>query len=754
MFHKKLRMLSYQEVSITDEYLNHSLKLELSYLLSLEADRLLAGFRETAGKKPKAIRYRGWESTEIQGHTMGHYLTALAQAWGMTRNSEIGQRMDQILLELDACQQEDGFLFASPKALFDKVEKKEPVWVPWYTMHKLVSGLTAVCVHTQNKKAEKILEGLADWITDRVLSWSVDVKNTVLAVEYGGMNDCLYEVYQITGKERHALAAHQFDELPLFTAMAENRDILNGLHANTTIPKILGGLKRYAVLEEKDPFYLDMAKNFWEMVVSHHTYITGGNSEWEHFGEPDILNGERTACNCETCNTYNMIKLSNLLYSLTGEKKYADFDEQAYINTILSSQHHETGMTTYFQPMETGFFKVYSTPYDKFWCCTGTGMENFTKQCEGICYSGKNTLYINRFISAEVQWKEKQAVFEIHANLLKEESVRIRLKKYEAKKYQVKTEEMKIAVRIPDWIEGEPETAISGSIQCKKETGYLIFGGNWKPEDEITITFPMEIRVHSLPDGKAAAAFSYGPFVLSADLGKEDLGTTVTGVDVTVPVKNILVPEYLLLEKEEGEDGLDRIKKRFRKQQDELKFFLKSADGTEFCFAPHFLKNQVRYGIYFYIFEEGSAGLQEYQKEQSRKNKVFMKQCEVIPLGNDQYELAHRVQGYRTNAVNQDGKRGRSARPDGWFSYEISIPKQPCALHLTLRGQEGAGEFQIRLNDEVWIQDCTQQCQHFYEAYYNLPPKYRGQKVRIKFQNQDREKTFRIFDELFLSTEQ
>ena len=217
--------------------------------------------------------------------------------------------------------------------------------------------------------------------------------------------------------------------MPLFEAMEEGRDILDGLHANTTIPKILGGLKRYEVTGGKEPFYLKMAQRFWDMVTEHHTYITGGNSEWEHFGKPDIRGrGSGQPATAKTCNTYNMLKLTSLLFRLTGEKKYADYDERAYLNAILSSpEYHETGMTTYFQPMAAGYFKVYSRPYDNFWCCTGTGMENFTKQCEGICYAGEDTLYINRFSPRISSGKKKGVRLEMRSDLLSEQPVSIRV---------------------------------------------------------------------------------------------------------------------------------------------------------------------------------------------------------------------------------------------------------------------------------------------------------------------------------------
>lgn len=744
------KAMAYGQVTVKDPFLTDSMKLEKRYLMSLDEKRLLAGFQETAGIRPAAMRYPGWESTEIRGHTMGHYLTALSQLWAAEHDPDVKDRIDSIVDGLAQCQREDGYLSAFPEALFDRVERKEPAWVPWYTMHKIISGVTAAWVYADNVTARRIMERLADWTAARVLSWTEEIQKTVLAVEYGGMNDCLYEVFRITGNPLHAQAAHRFDEMPLFEAMAQRRDILDGLHANTTIPKILGGLKRYEVLGRKEVFYLEMAKNFWDLVIEHHTYLTGGNSEWEHFGRPDILDAERTACNCETCNTYNMLKLSALLFQLTGEKKYADYDERAYVNAILSSQNHETGMTTYFQPMGTGFFKVYSRPYDNFWCCTGTGMENFTKQCENICYQRGDTLCISRFVSAEIKWSEKKVLLETEADLLKEMPLCIRVKDMEEK-----TTFLEIAVRIPEWAAGMPvmECAAGTGKRIRQEIAgdYLILSGKWRRNDEVRVTVPMELRVHGLPDSERAAAFTYGPFVLSADLGREDLRTDVTGVDVTVPTRDIEVPEYLLIREGASGDWETELKAGMERQEGKLEFVFTGADGRQLRFAPHFLKNDVRYGIYFYFFEQGSRQLEAYCREMERRRRIRRTQREVVPLGNDQYELAFGIRGHETEAGHEQGRRFRRAKPGGWFSYKLQIPREPCSLHVTVRGN---ARFSIFLERNQWIREvlCSGS-EGFEEREYYLPGEYRGKKVRVSFSNENRDGMLELFDEIYISSE-
>ena len=582
--------ISFGQVHITDSFLREGLDLEIQYLLSLDEKRLLAGFEETAGIRPKAIRYGGWESLEIRGHTMGHYLTALSQLWAMERNQEAYERIERIINTLSQCQREDGYLSAFPEVLFDNVEQEKPAWVPWYTMHKIISGITAAWKYTGIQKAYDIMERLADWVSNRALSWTEEIRQIVLSVEYGGMNDCLYDIFQITGNIKYAMAAHQFDEIPLFEHMAKNQDQLDGLHANTTIPKILGALKRYVVMEEKSPLYLAAAKNFWQMVIEHHTYITGGNSEWEHFGQPNVLDAERTEYNCETCNVYNMLKLSALLFQITGEKKYADYYERAYINSILSSQNHETGMTTYFQPMATGFFKVYSRPYDNFWCCTGTGMESFTKQCEHIYYAQEDCLCINRFVSSEINWVQKGVQIEIEANLLEEQPISITIKEIlEQSKY------MELRVRIPEWTTDLYRLELSKEMKERIfwyiQDGYFVLAGEWHSKDTLQVFFPMQLQQECLPDNEDVLAFRYGPFVLSANLGTEKMDTTTTGVEVTVPMKDESIPDNIFLPK-------DTIAQA-QKVSNAIAFQVLDDKGESLLFEPHFLKNNVRYGIYF-----------------------------------------------------------------------------------------------------------------------------------------------------------
>ena len=740
---KQVRDFPYGTVKIKDQYKSHAFDLELSYLYSLDPDKLMVGFLETSGLVPEKERYHGWEETEIQGHTLGHYMTAVAQAYGYTGNQELLERLTYIITALEKCQREDGFLFASQEEIFDRVENKRPAWVPWYTMHKILSGLISVYRYTGDETAKKVASDLGGWIYRRCISWTEETKKQVLAVEYGGMNDCLYDLYAITEDDRFIKAAHQFDEMTLFQKLYEGEDILNGLHANTTIPKVLGALKRYLLLGEF--FYLEVAKNFWNMVTEHHSYITGGNSEWEHFGKPDILDSERTACNCETCNTYNMLKLSKELFELTKERKYADFYESTYLNAILSSQNPETGMTTYFQPMASGYFKVYSTPYDSFWCCTGSGMENFTKLHEGVVYRDENTMYIIRYEDSEIIWKEKGLKLEVVCEQ-KENLYRVKILVAEQ---EADAEGNKICLLIPKWNIKTPVIQEHG-ISTTVESNWISLDVGLEKGNSIEIAYSMELTAKSLPDNSHVLAFQYGPYVLSADLGMEQMDQIYTGVNVLVPQKEMIIPDYLVFDEKDCQEFRQYPERFLNKTPGKIEFTIEN-QGRTLTFTPHYLRYRERYGIYWFIYPEDSKELEILKEREERRYRLKKEQLDVLPVGNDQYELAHRICGEFTDAEMVDGHPSRYCKEEGWFSYELQGEIEGATVCMTLSGKDKGSVFTIFATGgfEQEVQVNGGQEEYFLQEIV-LPSRCFGEdgKTVIKFQS--KKGLCRIFDELYV----
>lgn len=750
----KFQELSYGEVVLQDAYCVNALEKEKKYLEGLEPDRLLAGFRETAGLPEKAKRYPGWEVTEIQGHTQGHYLSAIAQVCAYEEHQEFQQRVSYIVQELQECQRADGYLFAWSEEIFDRVEHHEPAWVPWYTMHKIFEGLLLAYELAGEKKALSVLRKLGDWVCQRTDRWDEAMQRQVLSVEYGGMNDCLYELYQLTKEKRYQKAAHKFDELPLFQAMQEKRDVLNGLHANTTIPKIVGAFQAYCATGKTE--YLKTAEHFFDMVLAHHTYITGGNSEWEHFGQPDILDAERTACNCETCNTYNMLKLAKGLFAVTGDKKYADFYERTWSNAILSSQNPDTGMTMYFQPMATGFFKVYSTPFDKFWCCTGTGMENFSKLHEGIYFRKDKAVYVNRFVSSKVRTKDGELAFELTADLPKDNVVCLKVEQ---------GKDLELHIRIPEWQVGRLEISLQGkeegTICYQEEKGYAVLTGVSAGE-VLKITFSMEVRCESLPDNPASVAFAYGPVVLSAKLGTEKLDTTVTGVDVTVPKKEISLQDYLILQGCTVETFKKQIAEYLVKQEGVVAFGLKGTDlDGKLTFVPHFSQHKERYGIYWTLYEKDSKALEERRSLDRSRSSLEQEAVDIIPVGNDQYELSHGIRGYKTDIIRRVGFVCRFLTEDGWICYDMKTTEGKNLLYMKYSIHD-SGRFQLYVNGGLLAEeDHGKENQagfaadeaYFYQKSYELPEECsKHGKINLKLQNI--EGSCKFYDEIYIQSQE
>ncbi len=753
---RNIKDFELNEVKVTDAYIVNALEKEMTYLKSFDADKLVAGFKEVNNIRPKAEKYEGWEVTEIRGHSLGHYMTAVAQAVAQTGDNELKEKLSYIVDELAENQLNSGYLSAFPETLFDNVENKKPAWVPWYTMDKIIAGLTAAYRLAGIEKALDVVKKLGDWVYDRTSKWTKEIQDTVLAVEYGGMNEAMYDLYKVTNDEKHAKAAHMFDEMYLFEELEKGNDILNGKHANTTIPKFLGALYRYVALgySEDDEFYFRASKRFWEIVNENHTYITGGNSEWEHFGESRILDAERTNCNCETCNTYNMLKLSRELFKITGDKKFADFYENTFLNAIMSSQNPETGMTMYFQPMATGFFKVYSTPFNSFWCCTGTGMENFTKCNDSIYFHDEDTVYVNQFISSELTWEEKGLKVTQKSNIPDTDEIVIKVENI--------TTPVKIAVRYPDWTVKEKAkiVASNGAEIVVNGEDYAVIEVN----EPVTITcnFPMTVKAYGLPDNKNCIGLKYGPVVLSGALGMEDMEESKTGVDVTIATCNIPMKDFITVNGKDGKDSteedvrnwIENIEENVVKTDGKVEFHLRGTDRDDIVFSTHYKQHKERYGIYWNMVAKDSNALQKHIKSGKEKARLERVAIDSVPLGNDQYELLHNVKGENTGAGTFNGLMLRHAwSENGWFSYDMQV-KQGVNNYLRVKYFSGnvGRTVKIYVDEEVLIEETIKDKipGDFYDEYYKIPENIMAgkEKVTVKFHVRGDSWVGGIFDKL------
>jgi DUF1680 family protein len=382
-----------------------------AYLLSLDLDRQLHTFRLTAGLPSSAEPLGGWEHPEHmgRGEFFGHSLSARAMLYAVTRDERLHQQLDYLVAELARCQQAlgaSGYLHAEPESFFDRLERGENVQGIYYTVHKLLAGLLDVYHYTCNRQALEVAERLGDWVAARSGRLPRDQWLRVIDVEFGGLNEALYSLYAITGKAEHLTAAKRFDHERIYAPLAAGRDELNGIHANTTIPKIVGAALGYEVTGEKR--LRTIAEVFWRQVALHRSYATGGTSIGEFWRTPpDVLAGQLAPTTQECCCTYNMLKLSRKLFSWSADPQVGDFIERALFNGIIGIQNPRDGMTMYFVPLEAGYYKTFGTPLDSFWCCTGTGVESFARQGDSIYFHNGDALWVNLFIASELDWREK-----------------------------------------------------------------------------------------------------------------------------------------------------------------------------------------------------------------------------------------------------------------------------------------------------------------------------------------------------------
>jgi len=733
---------SMNQVENTDAYCVNALEKDLAYLLAFDTDKLLAGFRETAGLDTKgATRYEGWESTLIGGHTIGHYLSAVAQAYANpgvsaadknTLYSMITALIDGLLECQCHSRGKENFLFGAVMAdsenveiQFDNIEKNltniiTQAWVPWYTLHKILAGVLDTYKLTGYKPALKLAKGIGDWTLCRATGWDEATAQQVIRIEYGGMNDALYELFALTGEDKYAVAAHYFDSVELFERIKAGGDnALNNHHANTTIPKFIGALNRYVTCHGKvvngaeidATAYFEYAKAFWDMVIDKHTYVTGGNSEWEHFGRDYILDKERTNCNCETCNIYNMLKFSKTLFCLTGDKKYADYYENAFYNTILSSQNPETGMTTYFQPMSTGYFKVFGQRFNKFWCCTGTGMENFTKLNDSIFFKSDEYAIVNLYESAHLDWQDKNFAIIMSANLQASDTVTITVKTSDTQPSMVG-----LALRLPAWLSAAPILTINNQPYTYATTNsYALIPCGIKNESVITLTLPMKITVSALPDNDRSIAFKYGPTVLSANLGTADMTTTTTGMMVTIPAGKISGYDDIVLPNDiTPEDFMANPEKYLLKNEcdatspEQLTFTL-AVNGL--TFAPHFSRYKERYGIYFTVRTEDEIWAIRQAKEQALLDKPEGTVIDTVQPGYGQYENdeLHRMYDWGGSVGSTDNGTSRYAKAGGSFTYHMCVSSEDNNyLSLTFLKEDSGMTIRIASGDEVFFEDTVE----------------------------------------------
>lgn len=501
------------------------------YLLSLDADRLLHSFRITAGLPSSAEPYLGWEApnNELRGHFVGHYLSGCALGAASFGDGDLKRRGDFVVEGLAACQRADGYLSAFPDELFARLRDGKPVWAPFYTYHKILAGLLDTYTLGSNPRALAMATRMAAWTRDYVAPFDDAKMQRVLRNEFGGMSDTLYQLAVATGDSQWATLAHRFDHARLLDPLAEHRDELTKVHANTTIPKILGAARRH--LLTGDERSRDLAEYFWHEITGKRSYATGGSSSGELWlGEPGDLSKTLAVDTEESCVTYNMLKLTRDIFSWTADPRAADYYERALYNSMLGTQHPADGEKLYYKPLESGFWRYFGTPGKGFWCCHGSGVESFAKFGDSIYFRDDAGLYVNLFVASTLDWRERGLVITQETRFPYEPTTRLRI----AAKRGVS---MPLRIRVPSWASAGISVKVNGGAQKRPaEPGtWFTMQRTWRDGDVIDVAMPMTLRTEPLLGDATRQAVFYGPILLGGRLGADGLTPDVLRAPPTPP---------------------------------------------------------------------------------------------------------------------------------------------------------------------------------------------------------------------------
>lgn len=505
------------DVRLLPGFWKDTMELDRSYLYSLPNDRLAHNFRVTAGIPSEADPLGGWEAPdgELRGHYVGHYLSSCAFLHASTGDEPIVTKANDLISILAQCQSKDGYLGAYPATFYDRLRAHQRVWAPFYTYHKILAGMIDMYEHTGNKQALDVATKMADWADAYSRAISDDEWQRVLLVEHGGMNEASFNLYAITGNPKYRDLGYRFEHKKIFDPLAENKDMLAGNHANTNIPKMIGAARGYELTG--DARYHSIAQNFYRIVTEHHTYCTGGTSNGESWHEPDAVASQLGPAAEECCCSYNMLKLTRHLFGQEPDAKYFDYYERLLLNVRYGTQDRN-GMLMYYVSLRPGMYKTFGTQFDAFWCCTGTGSEEYVKLNNSIYFHDDSSVYVNLFIPSKLDWKERGFQLRQTTKYPNEQRITFTVDSAPSQPTSLK-------VRVPYWATKGATVTINNEPVSVPATpsSYLELTHTWKAGDVIALDIPLTLHIDQAPDDKQVQAAMYGPLVLAVRQGTEGL---------------------------------------------------------------------------------------------------------------------------------------------------------------------------------------------------------------------------------------
>jgi DUF1680 family protein len=761
------------DVTLLDGTLKKAQDLNVKTLLQYDCDRLLAPYRKEAGLEPKAPTYPNWDG--LDGHVGGHYLTAMALNAALG-NEECRRRMEYMISELQECADANnknhpdwgrGYVGGMPNSekIWSTFKKGDfniyfGSWAPFYNLHKMYAGLRDAWLYCGNEQACRLFLGFCDWAIDLTADLSDEQMERMLGNEHGGMNEVLADAYAITGEQKYLDVARRFSHRRLLTPMSQRQDCLDNMHANTQVPKVVG-FERIAELSG-DETYHDAGIFFWDIVTGERSLAFGGNSRREHFPSKeactDFINDIDGP---ESCNTNNMLKLTEDLHRRNPEARFADYYELATFNHILSSQHPEHGGYVYFTPARPRHYRNYSAPNEAMWCCVGTGMENHGKYGQFIYTHVGDALYVNLFAASELNWKEKGIVLRQETGFPYAETSRITI--VQTPKYSKKEGGVgfPLLVRYPGWVKpgqfsvkvnGEPVNIISGP------SSYVTIDRKWKAGDVVDITFPMHNSIKYLPNVPQYIALMHGPILLGMKTGTEDLAHLIADdsrFGQYASGKKLPVNEAPILINNDINAIADQLQPIEGKP---LHFTLSTRMENPIRneVMPFFEIHDSRYMIYWLALSENSymGYLDDLARQEQERQELEARTVDKVQPGEQQPETDHRMETDDSYVGNSNDVFYRDARDGHYFSYLMQTNGR-TDLSLRLKywgvGEWKSHEFDI-LIDDVLVKEVNNtgkyRISEFKYETYSIPAELlQGkQQVRVKFVAKPRKQIGEIYE--------
>ena len=701
------------DVILLDGPMKKARDLNIQTLLQYDCDRLLAPYRKEAGLTPRAKTYPNWDG--LDGHVGGHYLTAMAMN-AATGNEECRKRMEYMIGELQLCADANaknhpewgkGYVGGMPNSerIWSTFKKGDfrvyfGSWAPFYNLHKMYAGLRDAWLYCGNEQAKTLFLGFCDWAIDLTAGLSDSQMEQMLGNEHGGMNEVLADAYAITKDPKYLTVAKRFSHRRLLTPMSQRVDNLDNMHANTQVPKVVG-FERISELSG-DESYHHAADFFWDIVTGERSLAFGGNSRREHFPSKEAcMDFINDIDGPETCNTNNMLKLTEDMHRRNPEASYADYYELATFNHILSSQHPEHGGYVYFTPARPRHYRNYSAPNEAMWCCVGTGMENHGKYGQFIYTHVGDALFVNLFISSELNWREKRLTLKQETSFPYGETSKITITNGKG--------QFPLLVRYPGWVKpGSFSVKVNGRAVkiISGPSSYITIDRQWKKGDVVDITFPMYNSIRYLPNEPQYIALMHGPILLGMKTGTEDLAHLVADdsrFGQYASGKKLPINEAPILINNNIEDIANQLQPIPGKP---LHFTLntKMVNAIHNEIQPFFEIHDTRYMMYWLALSEDSykGYLDDLAKAEQERQALEARTIDKVQPGEQQPETDHKMETDRSQTGNTNDVFFRDARDGHYFSYLMQTAGR-TDLSLRLKfwgvGEWKTHEFDIFVDD-------------------------------------------------------